>query len=441
MAIDHVIPSLREKLDTIDYFTEMGRITEVRGSTVLAKIRAAQIGEMYRLKQPDGAYIGLVEVVGFYDDSAILLPLGKIDGASTQTLAEPYSKTHSVPVSFDLLGRVLDGLGNPMDLHAKPPIEADLKYPAMADPPDPLQRKGVNSIFPSGLRVIDSLLTCGEGQRIGIFAAAGVGKSTLLSSLARNCEADITVLALIGERGREVQEFIDIHLGDDMSKSVVVVATADQPAMQRVRAAYVATAIAEFFRDNGKKVLLLMDSVTRYARALREVGLAAGEPPTRRGYPPSVFAVLPKLLERAGQGTSGSITAFYTVLVEGDDMNEPVADEVRSLVDGHLVLSRKLAESNHYPAIDVLESKSRVMDNIIDNSHKEIAGKTRGIKAKYNDIELLVQMGEYRPGADPEADFAYKMNSKIDEYLKQGLDEKSTYADAMKQLKGIIDVG
>ena len=326
-----------------------------------------------------------------------------------------------------------------MDTATKGPLECEDYYPVYANPPDPLKRRIISKPLPLGLRVIDGLLTCGEGQRMGIFAAAGVGKSTLLACLVKGAQVDVTVLALIGERGREVREFIEKDLGEEgMKKSVVVVSTSDRTSMERLKAAYVATAIAEYFRDQGKKVLLLMDSVTRFARAQREIGLAAGEPPTRRGFPPSVFSTLPVLMERAGMSDKGSITALYTVLVEGDDMTEPIADETRSILDGHIILSRKLAAANHYPAIDVLQSVSRVMNAIVDPEHKKAASKLRKLLAKYKEIELLVQLGEYRKGSDPEADEALARIDKINEFLRQGLDERTPFEETVEWLKRLV---
>jgi type III secretion protein N (ATPase) len=290
-----------------------------------------------------------------------------------------------------------------------------------------------------GLRAIDGVLTCGAGPRMGSFAAAGGGKSTLLSCLVKGTEADITVMALIGERGREVREFIERDLGPEgMKKAVLVVSTSDRSAMERLKAAYIATAIAEYFRDQGRKVLLLMDSVTRFGRALREIGLAAGEPPTRRGFPPSVFSSLPLLMERAGNSDKGSITALYTVLVEGDDMTEPIADETRSILDGHIVLSRKLASGGHYPAIDILASVSRVMSAIVDNDHKNMAGGFRKILAKYAEMELLVQIGEYKKGADAEADNALERIGKVNEFLRQGTDEQSPFTQTLEAMRGVL---
>ncbi|GLS33038.1 EscN/YscN/HrcN family type III secretion system ATPase [Mesorhizobium albiziae] len=336
-----------------------------------------------------------------------------------------------VPTGWNLLGRVLNGFGQPLDESTHGPLLPETRVPVSRDAPDPLTRRIVDNVLPVGIRAIDGLLTCGEGQRMGIFAAAGGGKSTLISMLVRGAAVDVSVIALIGERGREVQEFIEHNLGTEArSRVVLVVASSDRSAMERAKAAYVATAIAEWYRDQGKRVLLLMDSVTRFARALREIGLAAGEPPTRRGFPPSVFASLPRLMERAGNNHRGSITAFYTVLVEGDDMAEPVADETRSILDGHIVLSRALAMSNLYPAIDILASVSRVMSAIVSSDHEWLAGRLRQLMAKYHEVELLVRVGEYKEGADPLADAAIAKIDHIRTFLRQSTKEQIGF-DAM----------
>jgi type III secretion protein N (ATPase) len=330
---------------------------------------------------------------------------------------------------------VLDGLGRPLDVDERGPLEADAFYPVFANAPDPLKRRIIDSPLELGVRALDGLLTCGEGQRMGIFAAAGGGKSTLLGMLVKGAAVDVTVIALIGERGREVREFLEHELGEaGRRRSVVVCATSDKSSMERAKAAYVATAIAEYFRDQGKRVLFLMDSVTRFARAQREIGLAAGEPPTRRGYPPSVFATLPKLMERVGMNDKGSITALYTVLVEGDDMTEPIADETRSILDGHIVLSRKLASMNHYPAIDVLASASRVMNAVVPAAHRDSAGRLRELMAKYAEVELLVRIGEYKRGGDKVTDEAIDKIERIRGFLRQRTDERGTLPDAVAQM-------
>jgi type III secretion protein N (ATPase) len=345
----------------------------------------------------------------------------------------------SVGVGPKLLGRVLNGLGEPLDIDKHGELEIESYYPVQAPAPDPLTRRRIVDPISVGVRAIDGVLSVGEGQRVGIFAAAGGGKSTLLGMMARNSQADVNVIALIGERGRELRDFIEKDLGPEgLKRSVIIVSTSDQESQLRLNAAYVGTAIAEYFRDQGKKVILMMDSVTRFARALREVGLAAGEPPARAGYTPSVFSTLPKLLERSGNNDKGSITAFYTILVAGDDMNEPVADEVRSILDGHIILSADLARSYHYPAIDVLSSKSRVMNSITENEHLKSAGKLLETMATYKKNELLINMGEYKRGTNKLVDYALDNYDKINRFLKQAVDEKSNFEEARQQIKALM---
>lgn len=412
-----------------------GRVTQVIGTIIKAVVPAVKIGEVCILRQPGEDFEMKAEVVGFLKDAALLTPIGDMYGISATTEVMPTGRAHMVPVGDGLLGRVLDGLGQPMDFEERGPLEADRFYPVFAEAPDPMKRRVIKDPLPLGVRAIDSLLTCGEGQRMGIFAAAGGGKSTLLGMLVKGAAVDVTVIALIGERGREVREFIEHELGEEgRRKAVIVCATSDKSSMERAKAAYVATAIAEYFRDQGKKVLFLMDSVTRFARAQREIGLAAGEPPTRRGYPPSVFATLPKLMERVGMNDKGSITALYTVLVEGDDMTEPIADETRSILDGHIILSRALAASNHYPAIDVLASASRVQNNVIAPEHKKAAGRMRELMAKYTDVELLVKIGEYKQGSDKLADEAIAKIEDIRSFLKQGTKERVALEETVARL-------
>lgn len=415
-----------------------GRVIQVVGTIIKAYAPGTRIGELCALRNPWEEKEVLAEVVGFARQMALLTPIGELEGVSSTTEVRPLGKIHRVPVGPAMLGRVLDGLGNPSD--GKGPFEIEDYYPVSAEPPDAMKRQLITKPISLGLRSMDGLLTCGEGQRMGIFAAAGGGKSTLLSQIIRNTTADIVVLALIGERGREVREFLERDLGEEgVRRSVTVVATSDRPSMERLKAAYIATAIAEYFRDQGKKVLLLMDSVTRFARALREIGLAAGEPPTRRGFPPSVFATLPKMMERAGCSENGSITALYTVLVEGDDMTEPIADETRSILDGHIILSRKLAAANHYPAIDILASVSRLMTAISSPEHLKSAGKIRQLLSKYQEVELLVRIGEYKQGSDPAADEAISKIDSVNRFLRQGLHEESSFEqtlEAMARLGG-----
>lgn len=435
---DYITDILDNTLDNALTIEVKGKVTQVLGTIIKAVVPAVKIGELCILRNPWENWELQAEVVGFQKQEAILTPLGSLMGISSSTEVIPTGKTHQVAVGNQLLGRVLNGLGKPLDEQAKGGLVTDSFYPVYASPPDPLKRKIISKPLSLGLRVLDGMLTCGEGQRLGIFAAAGGGKSTLLASLVRGADVDVTVLALIGERGREVKEFIEKDIGEEgMKKSILVVSTSDRPSMERLKAAYVATAIAEYFRDQGKKVLLMMDSVTRFARAQREIGLAAGEPPTRRGFPPSVFSTLPILMERAGQSDKGSITALYTVLVEGDDMTEPVADETRSILDGHIILSRKLASAYHYPAIDVLASVSRVMNAIVAKEHKSAAGKIRELLAKFQEIELLVQLGEYKKGADAVGDEALAKINSINTFLKQGMHEKSTFDETIKQLQTI----
>jgi ATP synthase in type III secretion protein N len=434
-----VAGELQDCLARYEPFPVVGRVCKVVGTIVYAVVPKVEIGGIVELRMPDtGSHI-LAEVVGFLKDEALLSPIGEIQGVAPNTEVRPTGYVQSVEVGDGLLGRVLDGMGQCID-GKPPPALGGLRYPVYQQPPDPMSRRVITEPLSLGVRAIDGLLTCGEGQRMGVFAAAGGGKSVLLSMFVKGADVDVTVIALIGERGREVREFIELNLGPEgMEKSVIVVATSDKSSMERVKAAYVATAIAEYFRDQGKKVLFLMDSITRFARAQREIGLAAGEPPTRRGFPPSVFSTLPKLMERVGMNDKGSITAMYTVLVEGDDMNEPVADETRSILDGHIILSRKLAAANHYPAIDILSSKSRVMDAIVSKDHLKMASLICSWLAKYNDVELLVKIGEYQHGSDDEADTAIEKHQLINDFLRQDLDEISTLPAAINQLQEVTD--
>ena len=430
MAFEYIGDLLEEAVRDVNPLETRGRVEQVVGTIIRAVVPGVKVGELCLLRNPWEDWSLKAEVVGFVRNVALLSPLGNMQGISPATEVIPTGEILSVPVGYELLGRVVDGLGQAMD--GGPAIRTRTHYPLVAEAPNPMTRKVISKPISLGLRVIDGVLTCGEGQRMGIFAAAGGGKSTLLSSILKGCTADVCVLALIGERGREVREFIERDI------AVLVVSTSDRSSMERLKAAYTATAIAEYFRDQGKSVLLMMDSVTRFGRAQREIGLAAGEPPTRRGFPPSVFSELPKLMERAGNSDKGSITALYTVLVEGDDMTEPIADETRSILDGHIVLSRKRAAANHYPAIDVQASVSRVMNAIVTKEHKKAAQALRKVLAKFAEVELLVQIGEYKKGSDKEADDALARINAVNAFLRQGLDEKSTFEETLQALYKVV---
>ena len=437
MAFEYIGSLLEEAVQGATSVEIRGRVEQVVGTIIRAVVPGVKVGELCILKNPWEDFSLKAEVVGFVKNVALLSPLGSCQGVSPATEVIPTGEILSVPVGEELLGRVLDGLGQPID--GGPALKTRHHYPVFAEAPNPMTRKIISRPLSLGLRSLDGMLTCGAGQRMGIFAAAGGGKSTLLSSIIKGCSAEVCVLALIGERGREVREFIEHDLGPEgRRKAVLVVSTSDRSSMERLKAAYTSTAIAEYFRDQGKSVLLMMDSVTRFGRAQREIGLAAGEPPTRRGFPPSVFSELPKLMERAGNNDKGSITALYTVLVEGDDMTEPIADETRSILDGHIVLSRKLAARNHYPAIDVQASVSRVMNAIVSKEHKKDAQRLRQILAKFAEVELLVQIGEYKKGADKDADDALAHIDKVNAFLKQGLDEKSTFEQTLQALSQAV---
>ena len=429
---------LEAKIEAANPVRATGRVSEVIGTLVKAHVPNVRIGEICELRARSGERLCEAEVVGFLSDAALLTLYGDMQSVSSQTDVIPTGRTQEIKVGPALLGRVLDGMGELMDAAQKGELALSDRQPIYAEAPNPLTRRIIDAPFSVGIRAIDGLLTCGEGQRLGIFAAAGVGKSTLLSALVKGAVADVVVIALIGERGREVREFIEQSLGEEgMRKSVLVIATSDKSSMERARAAYVATAVAEYFRARDNKVLFMMDSVTRFARALREIGLAMGEPPTRRGFPPSVFASLPKLMERTGMGAIGSITAFYTVLVEGDDMTEPVADETRSILDGHIVLSRDLAARNHYPAIDVLESVSRVQTAVASAQHVRAAQRMRELLAAYSQAELLIKIGEYQPGGDPTTDTAVEKIEHLRAFLQQHGGEVSSFDQTLEDLEAL----
>lgn len=429
--------SLLANLEEMELTTVNGRITETVGMLIKAIVPHVKIGEVCLVKR-EGEPLR-TEVVGFTRDEVFLSPLGEMTGIGPSSEVIPTRLPLHIKVGPQLLGRILNGLGEPLDAASKGPLELNETYPVLQSPPDPLKRQRVSQPISVGIRSIDSILTTGRGQRVGIFAAAGVGKSTLIGMIARNAKADINVISLVGERGRELRDFIEKDLGPEgLARSVLVISTSDQASQLRLNAAYVGTAIAEYFRDQGKSVILMMDSVTRFARALREIGLAAGEPPARAGYTPSVFATLPKLLERTGNSDVGSITAFYTILVAGDDMNEPVADEVRSILDGHIILSRDLAHRHHYPAIDVLASVSRVMTEIVPKEHVLLAGKVREVLSTYAKNELLIKIGEYKRGSDKSTDYAIDHVDRVLNFLKQGVDEKCSYEETLQLLRSLF---
>jgi flagellum-specific ATP synthase len=414
-----------------------GKVSQVIGLTIESLGPAVKLGELCYIHPLKSAEPIQAEVVGFNNTKVLLMPLGEMDGIGPGSKVVATDETFSVCVGEELLGRILDGLGSPID--GKGRFGSTKKYPIYNQPPHPLKRKKIQEILPLGIKAIDGLLTCGMGQRIGIFSGSGVGKSTLMGMIARNTKADINVIALIGERGREVREFIENDLQKEgLKKSVVVVATSDQPALVRVKGALLATAIAEYFRDIGKNVMLLMDSLTRFSMAQREVGLAVGEPPVTKGYTPSVFAMLPKLLERSGNSDTGSITGLYTVLVDGDDLNEPITDAVRGILDGHIVLSRELANKNHYPAIDILASVSRVMPNIIDKEHKELANQFKQTLAVYREAEDLINIGAYVKGSNEQIDYAISVIDVLNDYLRQDVQEKVSCTEAIERLKSIF---
>lgn len=437
MSLDDHFDKIMGGLEDLELTTVNGRITEVVGMLIKAIVPNVKIGEVCLIKR-EGEPLR-TEVVGFTREEVFLSPLGEMTGIGPSSEVIPTHMPLNIKVGPNLLGRVLNGLGEPLDVQTKGPLEVDEVYPVIQAPPDPVKRMRIAEPLSTGVRAIDGVLTTGKGQRVGIFAAAGGGKSTLLGMIARNAQADVNVISLIGERGRELRDFIEKDLGPEgLKRSVLVVSTSDQASQLRLNAAYVGTAIAEYFRDQGKSVILMMDSVTRFARALREVGLAAGEPPARAGYTPSVFSTLPKLLERTGNSDKGSITAFYTILVAGDDMNEPVADEVRSILDGHIILSAELARQYHYPAIDVLSSASRVMQSITSKEHLQLVGKLKEVLANYKKNELLIKIGEYKRGADKAGDFAIDYIEKVNKFLKQAVEEKCSFQETLQLLRTLF---
>ena len=424
------------KLADNTYFKRLGKVVKIVGLTIESVGPDAKLNDLCRIiiDKNSGTSI-LAEVVGFRDKRLLLMPFESVEGIGVGCIVENTGHPLSVFVGNELLGHTLDGVGRPTDLSEFEKLDLKYEYPVEAAPPDPMSRKIIDEVLPLGVKAVDTLITVGKGQRLGIFAGSGVGKSTLMGMFARNTKADINVIALIGERGREVREFIERDLDEEgMKRSIVVVATSDKPALIRSKAAKTATAIAEYFRDQGKDVLLMMDSLTRFSMAQREIGLASGEPPVTRGYPPSVYSEMPKLLERAGNSEKGSITGLYTVLVDGDDFNEPITDTARSILDGHIMLSRKLGHKNHYPAIDVLQSISRVMSSIAAKEHKELAGKLKNVMATYNEAEDLINIGAYKSGSNPDIDYAIRKIRDVNTFLRQATDEKFLFDEEITLL-------
>ncbi|MCR5001829.1 MAG: flagellar protein export ATPase FliI [Lachnospiraceae bacterium] len=425
------------KLKDKTFYKRLGKVVNVVGLTIESLGPDASLNDLCKitLSEDDDKYV-LAEVVGFRDNRTLLMPCDNTEGIGFGCIVENLGYPLSVSVGEEMLGQCLDGLGRPTDGST---VKTAISYPVEAMPPDPMDRIIIDTPLPLGVKAVDGIMTIGKGQRIGIFAGSGVGKSTLLGMFARNTKADINVIALIGERGREVREFIERDMGEEgMKRSIVVVATSDKPALMRKKAALTATAIAEYFRDQGKDVLLMMDSLTRFSMAQREIGLASGEPPVTRGYPPSVYAEMPKLLERAGNSDKGSITGLYTVLVDGDDFNEPITDTARGILDGHIMLNRRLAHKNHYPAIDILQSISRCMSQIASKEHKALAGKLKNVLATYNEAEDLINIGAYKSGANPSIDYAIEKIDAVNGYLCQGTDEKFSFDDELKMLEEIF---
>ncbi len=432
-AVKEMFETYQQRLSNVDITNLTGTVTRATSMLIESLGPEVHIGELCRLTTQSEDKPVLAEVVGFKDGKTLLMPIADMNGISPKSEVIATGQSLQIKLGMSLKGRILDGLGNPMD--NKGPYDFDETRPIHNDAPAPLDRPLITDHINTGVRSIDSLLTCGKGQRLGIFAGSGVGKSTLLGKIARTSKADVNVIALIGERGREVREFIEYNLGDEgMKKSVVVVVTSDKPVVARLKGAFVATTIAEYLRDKGMDVMLLVDSITRLANAQRELGLAIGEPPTTRGYTPSVFSVLPKLLERTGITSKGSITAMYTVLVEGDDFNEPVSDTVRAILDGHIILSRKLAAQNHFPAIDILNSVSRCMIDIVTAGHIKAAQNLRSAYTIFKEAEDMINVGAYVEGKNPKIDYAISKYDNITDYLKQGVEEESIYEEDIDKL-------
>ncbi|MCB0743051.1 MAG: flagellar protein export ATPase FliI [Ignavibacteriales bacterium] len=437
-TLENIIEDYSQIIDSTEPIKINGKVTDVIGFVIVSVGPNVSLGEICTVIDRTGNKVCISEVVGFKEGKVLSIALGEIQNISPSCQIVSSGKSFSIGVGDALLGRVIDGFGNPID------DKGDIKYSSFRkthrEPPNPLTRDRINQPLQTGVRAIDGLLTVGKGQRVGIFAGSGVGKSVMLGMIARNTSADVSVIVLVGERGREVREFIEKDLGPEgLKKSVIIVATSDKPSLARIKAAYIGTTIAEYFRDLGKDVVLMMDSVTRFAHAQREVGITIGEPPTTKGYTPSVFAVLPKLLERAGTSTKGSITGFYTVLVDGDDMSDPIADSVRSILDGHFVLTRKLANKGQFPAIDPLQSISRVMPDIVPEEHRSRSQEFNEILSAYNEAEDLINIGAYVKGSNPQIDHALNKISSLRSYLKQGINEEAIYSNSVERLYTLIE--
>ena len=436
MALD--LPSALSALDRVTAPKVAGRVTELTGLVIRATAPGARTGELVLIERAQGGVVR-AEVVGFQNEEVLLLPLGSADGLGPDSVVRPTGQPFSIRCGDALLGRVLDALGDPIDGLGSLPIEGTVLQPVERAAPNPLERRRINSVLPTGIAAIDGLLTLGEGQRLGLFSGPGLGKSTLLGQIAQRAQVDVLVVGLVGERGREVRDFLEGQLDEETRKrAVCVCATSDAPPLLRLKSALSTTTIAEYFADQGKRVLLVLDSLTRVARAQREVGLAAGEPPTRHGFPPSVFAMLPKLLERAGHGRKAPITAIYAVLTGADDVDDPIAEEVRAILDGHIVLSAELAGRGHWPAIDVVRSLSRIMDQLVDDPHKAAAQRVRGLLATYERQRELIMLGAYRSGTDPLTDDAIAAQSLIEEFLRQSRNAAPSFEETKQRLLTLL---
>jgi len=435
--IDSKFNSILDSIDVIDTVTHEGRISQIIGLVIEATGLEGSLGDLCSIRTKDNRTIQ-AEIVGFKGNKILMMPFGEIMGISPGSPVSVNSQPMNIPVGDQLLGRIIDGMGNPID--GKGPITGTKSQPVYNVPPDPLDRKRITEVMSTGIRSIDGFLTLGKGQRIGIFSGSGIGKSVLLGMISRFTSAEVNVIALIGERGREVREFIERDLGPEgLKRSVVIVATSDQSAMVRIKGSLIATAIAEYFRDEGKDVMFMMDSLTRVALAQREIGLAIGEPPTTKGFTPSVFSFLPKLLERTGAGKKGSITGLYAVLIEGDDMDDPIGDTARSILDGHIILSRKLSSKGHYPAVDVLDSVSRLFSEIADKNHIKCTKELIELLSEYREAEDMISIGAYSEGSNSKVDRAIQLKSKINKILRQDINEPSQFDETLNSLHEALD--